>query len=64
MRTVRGSTQGDLMCRVIVETPVDLNRKQKELLREFEKETDDQKNSPRVSKWFNRVKVFFDKMKF
>lgn len=64
VRTVRGSGQGDLLCRVIVETPVDLNRKQKEILREFESATEQQKNSPRVSKWYNRVKDFFDSMKF
>ncbi len=64
VRTVRGHGQGDLLCRVNVETPVDLNRKQKELLREFEKAIEGDKNSPRVNKWFNRVKDFFDNMKF
>lgn len=60
VRTVRTSSLGDLMCRVTVETPVDLSRKQKDLLREFEKETEHQKHSPRVAKWFNRVKDFFE----
>jgi molecular chaperone DnaJ len=64
VKPVRGGGQGDLMCRVIVETPVDLNKKQKELLREFEGVTDSDKNCPRVNKWFHRVKDFFDKMKF
>lgn len=64
VRTVRASAVGDLMCRVIVETPVDLNRKQKELLREFDKITENQQHSPRVSKWFNSVKQFLDNMKF
>lgn len=66
VKSVRGRAKGDLLCRVIVETPVDLNRKQKDILREFEKETgsENQKHGPRVSKWFNRVKEFFDNMKF
>ncbi len=64
VKPVRGGGQGDMLCRVIVETPVDLNRKQKEMLREFEKEMGNEKHSPRVDKWFNRVKDFFDKMKF
>ncbi len=63
VRSVRSSATGDLMCRVIVETPVDLNRKQRELLREFEKETQSHKHSPRVSKWFERMKDFIEKSK-
>lgn len=62
VRTVRSRSQGDLLCRIIVETPVCLNKKQKELLQEFEKATEDcSKHSPKVSKWFNRVKDFFEK---
>lgn len=64
VKPVRGGGHGDLLCRVIVETPVDLNRKQKDLLREFDGATDADKNCPRVNKWFHRVKDFFDKMKF
>ncbi len=63
VKSVNSRHQGDLLCRVIVETPVDLNKKQKELLREFGQLVSDQ-NSPRVNKWFGRVKDFFDKMKF
>ena len=36
IRPVRGGATGDLFCRVVVETPVDLNAQQKELLRKFE----------------------------
>lgn len=61
---VRGRGKGDLLCRVMVETPVDLSRKQKDLLREFEKETESKQHSPRVTKWFSRVKDFIDNMKF
>lgn len=64
VRTVRSRSQGDLLCRVIVETPVDLTRRQKELLQEFASEIQDHKHNPRIDKWFNRVKEFFEKMKF
>ena len=37
VRSVRSSSKGDLLCRVVVETPVNLSRQQKELLREFER---------------------------
>lgn len=59
VRTVRNAHVGDLLCRVIVETPVDLNARQKEILKEFEEISEAQKNTPRVNKWFGRVKEFF-----
>jgi molecular chaperone DnaJ len=36
IRPVRGGATGDLFCRVVVETPVDLSSDQKDLLRKFE----------------------------
>jgi molecular chaperone DnaJ len=64
VRSVRSSAKGDLLCRVIVETPVKLDRKQKELLKEFEQSILNQgtKNSPRAHSWLNGVKRFFDSM--
>lgn len=65
VKPVRGGGVGDLLCRVIVETPVNLSKKQKELLRDFETETvDHSKHAPREHKWFERVKTFFEDMKF
>lgn len=56
---VRGGTQGDLLCRVVVETPVNLTSKQKELLREFQNTMKGGKYSPKQSSWFDGVKKFF-----
>lgn len=56
---VRGGTKGDLMCRVVVETPVNLTKKQKELLEEFKAATKGGKHSPRQSSWFEGMKEFF-----
>ena len=36
VKPVRGGRVGDLICRVVVETPVNLTERQKELLREFD----------------------------
>ena len=36
IKPVRGGATGDLFCRVVVETPVDLSAEQKDLLRKFE----------------------------
>ena len=62
---VRGGSVGDLLCRVLVETPVKLDDAQKELLREFKKslESGGSKHSPKESRWFKGVKNFFDSLK-
>ncbi len=62
VRSVRSSAKGDLLCRAVIETPVNLNRKQKELLHEFEDSMleDDKRYRPRASHWFDSVKKFFD----
>lgn len=62
---VRGGSTGDLLCRVAVETPVNLTKKQKELLNELQKTFDESggKQSPRKTSWFEGVKSFFDDMK-
>ena len=58
--TVRSNVPGDLLCRVVVETPVKLNARQKELLKELQDSLDDKKNSPQKTSWFDGVKDFFD----
>ena len=58
---VRGGGPGDLICKVVVETPVHLSKRQKELLREFQQDMDgeDGKHSPRKSSWFESVMNLF-----
>lgn len=51
---------GDMLIELTVETPVNLNARQKELLREFEAEKVD--NSPQATSFFNKVKGFWDDM--
>jgi len=64
VKSVRGGLPGDLICRIIVETPVRLNSKQKELLKEFETSlTNSGKHSPRESTWLDGVKKFIDDLK-
>ncbi len=64
VRSVRNSTKGDLLCRVVVETPVKLNSKQKDLLKEFDDsmKSDGTKHSPQANSWLDGVKKFFDSM--
>lgn len=63
VKSVRGGSQGDLLCRVVVETPVKLNEKQKQLLKELDESLGGDKgsrNSPRSKSFFDGVKKFFD----
>ncbi|HDN2511491.1 MULTISPECIES: molecular chaperone DnaJ [Providencia] len=63
VKSVRGGLQGDLMCHIVVETPVKLNEKQKALLKEFGESLggkSGEKNSPRSKSFLDGVKKFFD----
>ncbi len=61
---MRGGSPGDLLCRVVIETPVKLNSKQKALLEEFEKALQEEpSHSPRADSWFDGVKKFFDDLR-
>jgi len=62
---VRGTNAGDLLCTVVVETPVNLSRKQRELLEQFERSLaeDNINHHPKESTWFDGVKRFFEDMK-
>ena len=58
IKGVRSSGPGDLYCHVVVETPVKLSARQKELLREFES-LSQQNNNPKAQSFMDRVKEFF-----
>ncbi len=59
VKPVRGGAVGDLLCRVVVETPVHLAERQKTLLREFQ-DSLGEKHSPKSKSWFDGVKSFFE----
>ncbi|MGK2942170.1 MAG: molecular chaperone DnaJ [Immundisolibacter sp.] len=59
MPSVRGGGVGDLMIRVAVETPVNLDSDQIELLRQLG-ETMGENHQPRGQSWLGRVKSFFE----
>ena len=62
--SVRGGPAGDLICKVNVETPVNLNSKQKALLKDFEESlSNNGKHSPKESTWLDSVKSFFEDLK-
>jgi len=61
IRNVRSHAPGDLMCHVVVETPVDLTDRQRELLREFEEisNSNADRHNPKAKGWMDKVKEFF-----
>ncbi|HEX9706982.1 MAG TPA: molecular chaperone DnaJ [Steroidobacteraceae bacterium] len=64
IKPVRGGATGDLFCRVVVETPVELNAEQKGLLRGFDASvaSDGKSHNPRQRSWLEGVKQFFGRM--
>jgi len=61
IKGVRSHVQGDLLCHVVVETPVNLTARQRELLLELEaiNQEESGRHDPRAKSWMERVKEFF-----
>ncbi|MBM4198575.1 MAG: molecular chaperone DnaJ [Gammaproteobacteria bacterium] len=61
VKPVRGGDRGDLFCRVVVETPVNLSSEQRELLKQFDESlrVDGRGHTPREEGFFEGVKRFF-----
>jgi molecular chaperone DnaJ len=61
IKGVRSHAHGDLLCHMVVETPVHLTERQKELLRELEaiNVKDSDRHNPRAKSWMDKVKEFF-----
>jgi molecular chaperone DnaJ len=62
IKPLRGHSPGDLMVHVVVETPVKLTERQRELLQEFAdiSEQDSGKHHPRSKGWLDKVRDFFE----
>jgi molecular chaperone DnaJ len=60
MPQLRGGHPGDLYIHCVVETPIHLTRRQKELLKEFE-QAGSEANNPESTGFFQRVKDFFER---
>jgi len=61
MPTIRGGAYGDMYIEIAAETPVNLTSRQKDLLKEFEKLSEE--NNPESRNFFSKVKSFWDSMK-
>ena len=63
MTVLRSSLRGDMFVEAVVETPVNLSKRQQELLREFEKEGESNRTHPESEGFFARVKEFFEDLR-
>lgn len=65
VKSVRSATIGDLMCKVVIETPVNLSGDQADLLRQLDEKMgkSSKKHSPKETGFFDGVKKFFDDLK-
>ncbi|MEW6993130.1 molecular chaperone DnaJ [Colwelliaceae bacterium MEBiC 14330] len=65
VKSVRSSSTGDLMCKVVLETPVNLSGDQVDLLRQLDEKmaSSSKKHSPKETGFFDGVKKFFDDLK-
>ena len=63
MTVLRSPVRGDMYIQAIVETPVNLTKRQQELLREFEKAGENGKTNPESEGFFARVKEFFEDLR-
>ena len=61
MSVLRTNARGDMYAEIVVETPVNLSKKQKELLQQFQDEGKTHSSSPEADSFFQRVKEFFGK---
>ncbi len=61
IKNLRSHQTGDLHCHVVVETPVKLTERQRELLREFEviSQGEGDKQNPKAKGWMDKVRDFF-----
>ncbi len=62
MSVLRSSSRGDMYIHAQVETPVNLSKKQKDILRDFDS-TGGGKNSPESAGFFDKVKELWDDLK-
>ncbi len=63
MPVLNSKIHGDMFVQAIVETPVNLTKRQKELLKEFDKSNSPEKTSPESEGFFTHVKELWEDLK-
>ena len=63
MPALRGAGHGDMYIEVAVETPVNLTKRQKELLKQFDEQGGSRPTSPEAEGFFSKVKELWEDLK-
>ena len=63
MSILRSSARGDMFVQAMVETPVNLTDRQKELLKEFDRESAAETHSPQAHGFFGKVRELWEDLK-
>jgi len=63
MSVLRSTQRGDMYVHAVIETPMNLTKRQQELLKEFDREGEKAKTSPESEGFFGRVKEFFEDLR-
>ena len=63
MSVLRSSVRGDMYIEAVVETPMNLTKRQQELLRDFERDAETAKTSPESEGFFAKVREFWDDLR-
>lgn len=63
MSVLRSQSKGDMYIEVQVETPVNLSKKQKDLLKEFDSAAGNKPTNPEFERFFTKVKEFWEDLK-
>lgn len=62
IKNLHGGGYGDLICRIAIETPVNLTDRQKELLREFDEisQANSKHHNPQTDSWTTKIRNLFN----
>jgi len=63
MTILRSSARGDMFVQAMVETPVNLTARQKEMLKEFDRESSAETHSPQAHGFFGKVRELWEDLK-
>ena len=63
MSVLRSKSRGDMFVQAVVETPVNLTKKQKEMLKEFTGDSETETHSPESHGFLNKVKELWEDLK-
>ena len=58
IRPINGTSKGDILVRVLIETPINISSEQKKLLEQLKESFDKDRNSPKEKSWFENARDF------